>query len=171
MASPSGSQSFERDRRVAPIRLLRTDDLRLEEPTRDDNGQLPEYAILSHTWLKKENGQQQEVLYADLQDVEKASEKRGWKKVEFAAKEAAGDGLQYVWIDSCCIDKTSSAELSESINSMYRWYECASVCYVYLDDMPAKQDTADATVNNSVASDQNSLDLEAFQQCRWFTRG
>ena len=29
----------------------------------------------------------------------------------------------------------SSAELSEAINSMYRWYENAQVCYAYLHDV------------------------------------
>lgn len=161
----SDSENLERDGRVAPIRLLRTDDFRLEEPVRGNDGQLPKYAILSHTWLSKKKGRDQEVLYADLDDLSLASEKAGWEKVEFAAKEAARDGLQYVWIDSCCIDKTSSAELSESINSMYRWYECASVCYVHLDDMPASQSVA------NTARRRSSLDLEALKQCRWFTRG
>lgn len=157
-------RKHERRLKPAPIRLLRTDNFQLEEPTRDDKDQLPDYAILSHTWLKKENGQEQEVLFADFVDPGKASEKAGWKKVKFAAREAARDGLQYVWIDSCCIDKTSSAELSESINSMYRWYECASVCYVYLNDMPR-------SVTEHTVPKVKSLDLEAFKKCRWFTRG
>lgn len=142
---------------MVPIRLLRTDNFRLEEPTRDDDGQLPEYAILSHTWLPKENGRDQEVLLADLQDLELASQKKGWGKVELAAREAIRDGIDYVWIDTCCIDKTSSAELSESINLIYKWYVCAKVCYVCLDDMPASR--------------AKDLDVEAFKKCRWFERG
>ncbi|KAL1875263.1 hypothetical protein Daus18300_003334 [Diaporthe australafricana] len=58
------------------------------------------------------------------------------RKIIDAAKLAASDGYRWIWIDTCCIDRTSSAELSEAINSMYRWYENAGVCYVYLQDEP-----------------------------------
>ena len=50
------------------------------------------------------------------------------------------DGLSHAWIDTCCIDKSSSAELSEAINSMYTWYEVAQVCYAYLEDVLVEQD-------------------------------
>jgi hypothetical protein len=62
------------------------------------------------------------------------------------------------WIDTCCIDKTSSAELSEAINSMYRWYQKSQVCYAYLVDVP------DATTDHSRPE-------SLFQQSKWFTRG
>ncbi|KAK5167078.1 uncharacterized protein LTR77_007808 [Saxophila tyrrhenica] len=60
--------------------------------------------------------------------------KAGWNKVPNTCLQASRDGHRYVWIDTCCIDKSSSAELSEAINSMYRWYSLAAVCYVYLSD-------------------------------------
>ncbi len=50
---------------------------------------------------------------------------------------ARARGYPYLWIDSCCIDKTSSAELSEAINSMFDWYSQAAVCYVFLFDVSA----------------------------------
>ncbi|KAF2730463.1 hypothetical protein EJ04DRAFT_545742 [Polyplosphaeria fusca] len=55
--------------------------------------------------------------------------------------QAKTDGYLYVWIDSCCINPTSSAELSEAINSMYRWYENAQCCYVFLFDYPKNNNT------------------------------
>lgn len=93
--------------------------------------EIPKYAILSHTWGKEE------VSLHDLQKME-ASELdglEGYMKIKACCKLAALEGYQYVWIDTCCIDKTSSAELSEAINSMYRWYHEAQVCYVYLADV------------------------------------
>ena len=66
---------------------------------------------------------------------------------------AAADGFHYIWIDTCCIDKASSAELSEAINSTYRWYHESGVCYAYLADVPP-----------------NAVDNE-FAKSRWFTRG
>src|ERR1700733_11317378 len=66
---------------------------------------------------------------------------------------AAADGFHYIWIDTCCIDKASSAELSEAINSTYRWYHESGVCYAYLADVPP-----------------NAVDDE-FAKSRWFTRG
>lgn len=59
-------------------------------------------------------------------------------------------GFAYVWVDTCCIDKKSSAELNEAINSMYKWYERAAICYVYLSDVSGKEDIAKSS---------------------WFTRG
>ncbi len=52
------------------------------------------------------------------------------------------EGLEYIWIDTCCIDKSSSAELSEALNSMYPWYQKAQICYAYLADVPASVDTS-----------------------------
>ena len=56
------------------------------------------------------------------------------------AKQAAADGLEYFWIDTSCIDKKSAVELSAAINSMFRWYQNAVRCYVYLSDV-SKSDT------------------------------
>ncbi|KAG4426819.1 hypothetical protein IFR04_000250 [Cadophora malorum] len=115
------------------IRLLqrRPDgEIVFREPT---SGKPPAYAILSHTWGEDE------VIYQDLKkgkDNNKIVNKAGWRKIQFCAKQAAVDGLEYFWVDTCCIDKKSSSELTEAINSMYMWYESAAICYVYLVDLP-----------------------------------
>ncbi|KAI7249107.1 hypothetical protein KC343_g4462 [Hortaea werneckii] len=89
----------------------------------------PPYAILSHTW------EDDEVLFKDMSDLESAKAKSGWQKIEYICRQALDDGLEWAWIDTCCIDKSSSAELSEAINSMFNWYECSDACYVYLCDL------------------------------------
>jgi hypothetical protein len=111
-------------------------------------GEIPEYAILSHTWGEDE------VLYQDLEKPA-SREKSSWKKIEFCCKEAISRNINYVWIDTCSIDKSSSAELSESINSMYSWYQRSEICFAYLED---------------VDSDISALD-QKFRRSRWFTRG
>jgi hypothetical protein len=73
------------------------------------------YAILSHTWAAEE------VTFEDLQK-RTYRKKAGYKKIRFCGEQARRDGLQYFWVDTCCIDKSSSAELTEAINSMFRWY-------------------------------------------------
>ncbi len=93
---------------------------------RDDN--IPPYAILSHTW----NGDQ-EVTFDELV-AGVAKDKAGYAKIRFCAERASADGLEYFWVDTCCINKDSSAELSESINSMYQWYQQAHICYALLED-------------------------------------
>ena len=125
---------------------------------------VPKYAILSHTWSKSE------LLFKDMQQMKEDDAETAWQpewwdalhrrapaktdKVSGCCTQAIKDGLEYVWIDTCCIDKRSSAELSEAINSMYAWYRRAKVCYVYL---------ADVSSNHS-----NQHDLKS---SRWFTRG
>ncbi|RFU26802.1 hypothetical protein B7463_g9543, partial [Scytalidium lignicola] len=61
--------------------------------------------------------------------------KKGFTKIQYTSKQAKKDGLAFAWIDTCCIDKSSSTELGEAINSMFRWYEDAHECYVYLIDV------------------------------------
>jgi hypothetical protein len=81
-----------------------------------------------------------------------------WKILK-ACLRARSDDLHYLWVDTNCIDKTSSAELSEAINSMYAWYRNASVCYAYLMDVPSDmEEKCDAS---------NSR----FRRSRWFKRG
>ena len=97
-----------------------------------------EYAILSHRWTS------QEVDYAEIVKLaKKPAEERneirqrdGYRKILQSCEEAQKDGYEWLWVDTCCIDKRSSVELSEAINSMYRWYENAKVCYAYLHDVP-----------------------------------
>lgn len=73
---------------------------------------------------------------------------------------ARRDGFRYIWIDSCCIDKTSSSELSEAINSMFNWYRDAQLCYAFLADVPSESGSDDPRAHGS-----------RFRRSRWFTRG
>jgi hypothetical protein len=95
------------------MRLLHTTTLELKEFS---GKQIPLYVILSHTWGEEE------VSFQDMQG-NKRDNKTGYSKVKNCCDLAASDGFDYVWIDACCIDKSSSAELSEAINSMYTWYQ------------------------------------------------
>ncbi|GKZ77709.1 hypothetical protein AnigIFM56816_000490 [Aspergillus niger] len=129
------------------MRLLNAKTLKLEEFIGQN---IPEYAILSHTWGKDE------VSFQDMQ-APTVTEKRGYAKIEYSCERALQDGLSYVWVDTCCIDKTSSAELSEAINSMMAWYAQSRICYAHLADVPPITD--------------QEFDKAAFSQSRWFTRG
>ena len=120
---------------------------------------IPSYAILSHMWGRDD----QEVTFQDLINAVESS-KTGYRKIQFCGEQAKRDGLRYFWVDSCCIDKSSSAELSEAINSMFRWYRNAAKCYVYLSDVS----TSDSTQHTH--SSQRPYE-SAFRQSRWFTRG
>ncbi|KAF5591535.1 beta transducin [Fusarium subglutinans] len=127
-------------RTASAMRLVNTQTIQLEFVA-DDN--VPDYAILSHTW------EQEEVLFHDM-GRDSAKSKKGYAKLESCCRVARENEFLYIWDDTCCIDKTSSAELSEAINSMYRYYQEASICYVYLADI------------STVSEIPNS---------RWFTRG
>jgi len=111
----------------------------------------------------------EEVSYKDMKDGT-GKDKAGYRKVEFCAEQAGRDGLQYFWVDTCCIDKSTSDELQTSINSMFRWYHDATRCYVYLSDVSM---TGSLSQNSDQASsDQAELSWEvAFRRSKWFTRG
>ena len=103
---------------------------------RDDEA--TEYAILSHRWIDPtEVGYEEMVTLAqmDRQERDEVRGRRGYKKILDTCEQAKKDGYEWAWIDTCCIDKRSSAELSEAINSMYRWYANSRVCYTYLHDV------------------------------------
>lgn len=117
-------------------------------------GQIPSYAILSHTW----GADGEEVTFRDMVD-RTAKKKPGYNKIKFCAEKARADGLDYFWVDTCCIDKTNSTELIEAINSMFRWYQKADRCYVYLSDVSA-----------SSLEPWNPYELQ-FRASRWLTRG
>ena len=121
---------------------------------------IPSYAILSHTW----GDSSEEFTFKDLIDGT-GGDKAGYKKVEFCRQQAACDGLQYFWVDTCCIDKSSSAELSEAINSMFRWYQRADKCYAYLSDVFLFAASLDQSLQ--IPKDWRP----SFRASRWFTRG
>jgi hypothetical protein len=108
--------------------------------TKDIIDNIPHYAILSHTWEEDT----EEVTFRDLMDST-GKDKTGYSKIRFCGEQARHDGLQYFWVDTCCIDKSNNTELAEAINSMFRWYRNAAKCYVYLSDVPRDApDTDDA---------------------------
>ncbi|KAF1977466.1 HET-domain-containing protein [Bimuria novae-zelandiae CBS 107.79] len=100
---------------------------------------IPPYAILSHT-------------------------RREGEEIRFCGEQAERDGLQYFWVDTCCIDKSNYGELREALNSMFRWYRDAGKCYVYLSDV--------STAKRKASDEDSEFAWEpAFRVSRWFTRG
>jgi hypothetical protein len=122
---------------------------------------IPPYGILSHTW----GADIDEVTLKDLVDGT-AKARVGYAKLRFCAERAAADRLQWFWIDTCSIDKTSSAELSEAINSMYRWYQASTKCYVYLSDVSFEK-----TEHKDESETNETVWEPSFRKSRWFTRG
>jgi hypothetical protein len=117
------------------------------------------YAILSHTW----GADNAEVTFRDLMDGTGKS-KAGYEKIRFCGEQARRDGVQYFWVDTCCIDKWNNTELAEAINSMFHWYRNADKCYVYLSDV----------LRPAFDTDDKSYPLpweSTFRKSRWFTRG
>ncbi|KAM0420135.1 hypothetical protein ACHAPD_003704 [Fusarium lateritium] len=127
------------------MRLLNVDTLELEW---FPGNHKPPYAILSHTWGSEE------IMLQDVASL-RTGQGAGFTKTRAACAEASRRGFDYVWVDTCCIDKSSSAELSEAINSMFKWYENSEICFAYLDD-----------VYTSFGDIRKSM-----SQSRWFTRG
>jgi hypothetical protein len=140
------------------MRLINTSTLLLELFYGDE---IPAYAILSHTWGDGEMSFQEFQQVSETKN-DRITSKAGYSKITAACDMALKKGYGYAWVDTCCIDKTSSAELTEAINSMFGWYRQSQVCYVYLSDFVL--DTAD------IPSQQNQFEA-GFRQCRWFTRG
>ncbi|KUI68076.1 Vegetative incompatibility protein HET-E-1 [Cytospora mali] len=134
--------------------LIDTSNLRLKEILEFQNCK---YAILSHTWEEDE---------VDFQEMRAESRppsllsKAGFRKIKNTCEVAKEKGYEYAWVDTCCIDKASSAALSEAINSMYNWYKESSICLAYLSDLPA---------NNFEHSESRTADF--MQDCKWFNRG
>jgi len=124
--------------------------------------EIPPYAILSHTWKEPE------VVFNDLKScdimgVVDAEKRDAWNKIQFCAQQAQRNGLEHFWVDTCCIDRANHTELSEAINSMFRWYQNSSRCYVFLPDVEGKSSMG--------GGNPSSAWKAAFRASRWFTRG
>jgi hypothetical protein len=128
-----------------------------ELSTFDDNDP-PPYAILSHTWSEGE-----EIEYDELV-AGKGKNKAGYAKLRFCGERAAKEGLNYFWVDTCCINKRDNNELSTALNSMFRWYQRATNCYVYLSDVHIPDEVIDVQAFRITWED-------AFRRSRWFHRG
>ncbi|PMD34568.1 HET-domain-containing protein, partial [Hyaloscypha variabilis F] len=131
------------------MRLLNVETFELEEWWTD----IPEYAILSHTWLTGRGADSSEFTYDDIIAGTKPKS-QGYQKILDCCEQAKKDKIGYIWADTCCIDKRSSSELQEAINSMFALYKRSAVCYAYLSDYRS-----------------SSLEEEEFRNCRWITRG
>jgi Heterokaryon incompatibility protein (HET) len=114
--------------------------------------QIPDYAILSHTWRPNA---EEEIVFQDMnKSLEELQQKPSYRKLRGFLNTAAEHGFKWAWLDTCCIDKSSSTDLSEAINSMYRYYQRAGICFAYLEDIPSGE-----------MAHQN------FTASRWWTRG
>lgn len=154
------------------MRLINTKTLQIQE---FNTPKIPRYAILSHTWCNEELTFQ-DWLYVQNQtpprwgwsqipdEIERLKLTKGYIKVAKACEYARqhNSNCQWLWADTVCIDKTSSAELSEAINSMFGWYRRAEVCYAFLADVPplSSEELAKCSYRTS-----------PFRQSRWFRRG
>ncbi|KAK0644613.1 heterokaryon incompatibility protein-domain-containing protein [Cercophora newfieldiana] len=151
--SPSISSNQSPRQQLLKMRLLNTTSHTLEYFLGDAR---PPYAILSHTWGDEE------ILYEDIGTDEwkrdNENRKAGAYKVLRSCIQATEDGYDYIWIDTCCIDKSSSAELSEAINSMFQWYEESDVCYAFLADVVS-------------VDESRPHQPTRFSRSKWFTRG
>ncbi|KAI0015430.1 HET-domain-containing protein [Xylariomycetidae sp. FL0641] len=146
----------------------------------------PPYAILSHTWGRDE------VSFSDMRDHYQTQGKDGFNKIKTTCKIALSQGIGYAWVDTCCIDKSSSADLSEAINSMFSWYKQSTVCYVFLSDFEphpslelaetiSRFEIREALELGSQYNDPPSLSGDEFHtkyqiqkslgKARWFSRG
>jgi hypothetical protein len=159
--------------------------------------ELPPYAILSHCWGKEEVSYQDmcwlqkiskvpnEFKFNPLYhimlaigtgtqssvDEEDITKRAGYIKIVKTAELAKSFDYQYFWIDTCCIDKGSSAELQEAINSMFRWYELSGVCIAFLEDV-LHTAPADEDQQNLLWSEIPAPEIEKqLKECRWVTRG
>jgi hypothetical protein len=142
------------------MRLIHCETLQLEEFWKP-----PLYAILSHTWEKDE------ITYQEmLSPSDKTIAKDGYIKIERAIELAQEHGYAYIWVDTCCIDKKSSAELSEAINSMYKWYQNAGLCIALLTDVSTK-DRAVYCGAGSFESEHQEFACHIFESCRWMKKG
>jgi hypothetical protein len=147
------------------MRLLNAKTLELVEFFNNPQ-RIPEYAILSHTWGSDE------VSLEDMRN-DTAENKAGYQKIRFACQQAIRDGYDFAWVDTCCIQKSSSAELSEAINSMFQWYLNSGICYAYLEGI-----TLDDMEHCSLPDDdhlpphrERAFRDSKFANHRWFTRG
>lgn len=134
------------------------DNLHDDDSNNDGSPVIPRYAILSHTW----GGDKDEMIFDDIQN-RAARDKTGYKKLEFCTERANKDGIDYFWIDTCCINKANYAELSEVITSMFRWHQNEAKCYVFSTGVLSSKQDAGGKINLTWR--------KSFQSRRWFTRG
>ncbi|KAL8990795.1 MAG: hypothetical protein Q9169_008035 [Polycauliona sp. 2 TL-2023] len=153
-----------------------------------------EYAILSHTWGDEEITFQDLTVESNLEIASLADhvyalagqlstwglqqkslkQRKGYKKVKTCCAIALAHGYEWAWVDTVCIDKKSSAELSEAINSMYNWYAKSKICFAYMSDVSMTGEDPDAPITDHFPMTAEDLDtsvIDRFKSSRWFRRG
>ncbi|KAK4891245.1 hypothetical protein LTR27_010182 [Elasticomyces elasticus] len=146
------------------MRLLQLKTLEFEEFFDDD---IPPYAILSHRWSKHEISHKDlrkkrdltSAGYAKIEGFVAVAQRRfqpAFMRTPSGVLHWQDTEVEWGWHDTVCIDKSSSSDLSEAINSMWRYYEHSTFCAVYLADVPSTNEAAM---------------YEAFEKSEWFTRG
>ncbi|KAK4505471.1 hypothetical protein PRZ48_003434 [Zasmidium cellare] len=143
------------------MRLLHTTALRFAE---FNDGDTPPYAVLSHRWKDGELSHD-DFLHGRRKDSQ------GHHKVVEACRLAKSRSRDYIWIDSICIDKKSSAELSEAINAMFAWYKAAVECYAYLSDVNWTNSNVANSRDSGQSGHSGSSEVDLLGKSRWFTRG
>ena len=122
------------------------------------------YAILSHVWGEQETSfQEHRALIRRCHALGLNPRTYASLKIRRCCELAEQHGYKWIWNDTCCIDKSSSSELSEAVNSMFRYYSMSRVCYAYLQDVPSNE-------GPSHTEQSHEWDLQ-FSQSRWHTRG
>ncbi|KAI0376839.1 heterokaryon incompatibility protein-domain-containing protein [Hypomontagnella monticulosa] len=133
------------------MRLINTKTMLLELLPNQLIPNIPDYAILSHRW------EEDEVTFEDMENrAESLQSKKGYKKIEKSCEIASAIGFEYIWIDTCCINKANEQELTDALASMFHYYRDAQVCYAYLTDVPSG--------DNPYKGDS------FFRRSSWFTR-
>ncbi|KAK7443548.1 hypothetical protein VKT23_015721 [Stygiomarasmius scandens] len=139
---------------VCPRRFIDTQTLQLVEF--EENSFIPPYAIISHIWNEGE-----EILYDEfIEPREKTSVKQGYWKIMKACRQALQDGIRYIWLDTCCIEREKHEDVAENVSLVYAYYQNAEVCYVYMADVEEKED---------MFGKQSTLEQEGTSQ--WFRCG
>ncbi|KAF8124529.1 hypothetical protein EV363DRAFT_1353799 [Boletus edulis] len=80
----------------------------------------------------------QEIVQYDLSSGKRHVAR--FKKLSQFCKTSSKLGYKLAWVDTCCIDKSDAAELSEAIHAMYKWYANAYLCIVYLAESTSYAD-------------------------------
>ncbi|KAF2731208.1 HET-domain-containing protein [Polyplosphaeria fusca] len=150
-----------------PMWLLNCRSLELHEFV---GSKIPPYAILSHRW-EDEEVTFEDIRYSGSMWQRSYKKKHGYKKIKECCAMAlsphtnSGKVLEYAWIDTCCINKSSSAELTEAINSMYQWYKESAVCFAYLSDVDVDPSFRESNFHYDTGN------VNQFTASKWFTRG
>ncbi|KAK5701876.1 hypothetical protein LTR97_004694 [Elasticomyces elasticus] len=155
------------------MRLLNTTTLEFEEFF--DTEQIrSQYSILSHCW--SQDPKNLEVTHQAYLSKTYDENGAGYQKIRRCCELSRERGFEYTWIDTCCVDKTSSAELSETINSMFAWYRDSAECFVFMDDLAvnALPDIEEVDAEGRWTQGLGLVvirDVYAFTSNRWFARG